>query len=185
MVTGLFSACCHSRVCFSVAQPRRSGHVITLPSIVNKQAGSLLTCSTQRIPSTLVQWCSPGSRTAIGLKSNAFHYKMRNKDWINHLKAKPSTQWSLYHRECSRRARQGGGRAQSTVTSRGYTNNIVALVYLESATSVHSTRSCYPRQRGNVFTPLKKQAIYYHLLILSMVPCEQSRDPVFSLNTRL
>lgn len=31
----------------------------------------------------------------------------------------------------------------------------------ESVTSMHSSRSCYPRHRMNMFTTLKKQAIYY------------------------
>ena len=73
----------------------------------------------------------------------------------------------------------------STIIRRGYTNNLVALIHLESVTSVRSSHSCYPRQRMNVFTPLKKQAIHYHLLILSMLPCEQSRDSVLCLNTFL
>lgn len=55
----------------------------------------------------------------------------------------------------------------------------------ESITSVHSSHSCYPRQRINVFTPLKKQAIYYHLLILNMMPCERNTDSMLCLNTFL
>lgn len=42
----------------------------------------------------------------------------------------------------------------------------------ETVTSVHSSHSCYPRQRMNLFTPLKKQPIYYHRPILNMMTCE-------------
>lgn len=148
------------------------GHLTTLPSNINKQAGSPLTCSARgefHLPE-----CSGNSQqscTTIGLKSNALHYKTRNKDWINYLKAKTNPMTRSLPLWMQQKSQAGGlPHKDSTIISSSYTNNIVALFTWRACHICAQQPQLLPKHRMNMFTPLKKQAIYYHLLILNMMP---------------
>lgn len=131
------------------------GYVITLSNIINKQAGSLMTWSTHRISSTTVQWVFPWELYNYWMNIKCFSLKKNKKQDLNQLPEGKTNHTMKSLPSWMQGKSKVGGRLHkySTIISRGYTNSTAALIYLESATSVHSSHSCYPRQRKRCSHP--------------------------------
>lgn len=150
-------------------------YVITLSKNINKQAGSLMTWSTQRISSTTVQWVSPWELYNYWMNIKCVSLKKKKREtWSE------SITWRQNQSHNEVFAILNAGEEQGRRPTAQIFHNYQQRLHKQHC-SAHLPGVCHicaqrpqllPKAENEVFTPLKKQAIHYHLLIPNMTPSE-------------
>lgn len=127
---------------------RCSGVFNHLPNIINKQAGSLMTWSAKRISSTIAQRVFPWELHKYWIKIKCISLQ-NEKQGLNQLpEGKTNHTMNSLPLWMQQKSKVGGLQHKfSTIISSGYTNNIVALIYLESLSHLYTAATAATQGR--------------------------------------